>query len=128
MKPTPKFLNVSTAYDIRDIRHADHAGMLWTFSNGNTWLTLKDKRLFLLPTEGLNHAVPGPETEEDWPIMGPDELKKVLASGEFPFLEELEDKWKKVQDRLDADPAFWARPSDLGSGCDKKKDEQIRPS
>jgi hypothetical protein len=100
-----KFRNVSYKYDIMDIKHADFVGMFWTFNNGETWLTLKEKRLFVVATEEGENEV-GPESEEDWPIMEPDELKEVLSGGEFPSYEEVSAKWKKVEQRLIANSAL----------------------
>ncbi len=47
-----KFRNVPFAYEIEDIRHVDHVGMFWTFDNNETWLTLNNKRLFLVGERG----------------------------------------------------------------------------
>jgi hypothetical protein len=60
-----KFRNVSAEYSIEDMKHADHAGMFWVFKNGEKWLTLKDKRLFLLPDYAALDTPPGPEAPED---------------------------------------------------------------
>jgi hypothetical protein len=91
---TAKFLDVPVEYRLEDIKHADHVGMFWVFNNGEAWLTLKDKRLFRLPAGDAGNVSPGPEAPEDFPIMPPDELQQVLASGEFPSYEEVHAKCK----------------------------------
>jgi len=91
-----KFRSVPVTYDIMDIKHADHVGMFCTFTNNETWLTLKEKRLFLVATSG--DYPPAPESIENWPIMGPEELHEALK--EFPSYEEVSAKWQAVQDRV----------------------------
>src|SRR5690242_7241579 len=50
-----RFLSVPITYELQDIKHADHVGMFWIFNNGETWLTLKEKRLFLFNDEPVLH-------------------------------------------------------------------------
>lgn len=115
-EPTEKYLNVPVGYDTQSIRHADYTGMFWTFSNGNRWLTLNDKRLFLLPAKEEDPTQFGPENEEDWPIMSPDELRQTLASSDWiPSLQELEGRFKKISSKLDANPDFWNGTESEGS-------------
>jgi hypothetical protein len=94
-KTMAKFLNVPIDYRIEDIKHADHVGMFWVFNNGETWLTLEGKHLFLVAPADRDPR--GPEVPEDFPIMPPDELQRVLASGEFPSYEEVAAKWAAVE-------------------------------
>ncbi|KAH7020365.1 hypothetical protein EDB80DRAFT_882400 [Ilyonectria destructans] len=96
-KTMVKFLNVPNTYDLTDIKHVDHIGMFYTFKNGDTWLTLNDKRLFLTPDMGEPDIQRGSEDTEDWPIMSPEELKEVLAK--HPSYEELDAIWQEVQAR-----------------------------
>jgi hypothetical protein len=90
-----KFPNVPVDYDIMDIKHVDHVGMYWTFSNKETWLTLEGKRLFMAGAQGIDPV--GPESAEDWPIMSPEELHEALKSYE-PY-EMVAAKWQAVVDR-----------------------------
>lgn len=73
-----KFINVPDAYDSMDVKHADHAGMFWTFNNGETWLVLDNKRLFLTPDYGDAEIETDAGWPEDLPIMSPEELKDAL--------------------------------------------------
>ncbi|KAH6962520.1 hypothetical protein BKA56DRAFT_597845 [Ilyonectria sp. MPI-CAGE-AT-0026] len=94
-KTMVKFLNVPNTYDLTDIKHVDHIGMFYTFKNGDTWLTLNDKRLFLTPDMDEPDTQRGSEDTEDWPIMSPEELKEVLAK--HPSYEELDAIWQEAQ-------------------------------
>ena len=92
--PATSRLRIPTTSNSLDARQlnltiADHAGMFWTFSNGNTWLRLNDKRLFLVPHEEVDNWDRGHEAEEEWPIMGPAELREVLEVGNIPLLRNL---------------------------------------
>jgi hypothetical protein len=73
-----KFISVPDIYDLMDVKHADHAGQFWTFNNGETWLVLNDKRLFLTPDYGDGEISLDIGSPEDWPIMSPEELKDAL--------------------------------------------------
>ncbi|KAK0390154.1 hypothetical protein NLU13_3727 [Sarocladium strictum] len=81
-----KFISVPDAYELMDIKHADHAGQFWTFENGDTWLVLNEKRLFLTPDYGDGEIDPDIGSSEDWPIMSPEELKDALK-GVRPYEE-----------------------------------------
>jgi hypothetical protein len=94
-----KFLDVPNDYDEQAVKHADLVGMFWVFNNGETWLTLKRKRLFRVPSDDKFRTSPGPEAPEDFPIMTSDELRLVLASGEFPPYEEVHAKWMELATR-----------------------------
>jgi len=95
-----KFHDVPLGYSLEDIKHADHLGMFWFFNNGEGWLTLKNKRLFRLPDYAVRGQELGPESPDDLPVMQPDELRKVLASGEFPSYEEVHALWLAAQQRM----------------------------
>jgi hypothetical protein len=75
-----KFVNVPDAYDLRSVKHADYVGMFWDFENGETWLTLDNKRLFASPNYGDAIITPGAGLPDDMAIMGPEELQLALQS------------------------------------------------
>ena len=121
---TVKFVDVPVNYRYDDIKHADLVGMFWVFNTGEAWLTLKGKRLFRLPAGDGGSAPPGPEAPEDFPIMSPEELERVLASGEFPPYNEVHAKWKAMEARIlakrDTDGTKVARGAnspDSRNGC-----------
>ncbi|KAH7134573.1 hypothetical protein B0J13DRAFT_560670 [Dactylonectria estremocensis] len=98
-----KYLHVPNTYDLIDIKHADYIGMFYTFRNGDTWLTLDNKRLFLTSDMGEPDIERGSENTEEWPVMGPEELKEVLLN--HPSYEELDAVWQEVQEaRRAVDP------------------------
>ena len=95
-----KFRNVPFKYTMKEIEHVDHVGMFWRFNNGEQWLTLNDKRLFLIPDGRDEHIAPGPESAEDWPIMEPDELKEFLARPETTPFEVLDAQWQGIKKKI----------------------------
>ncbi|EHK25556.1 uncharacterized protein TRIVIDRAFT_62228 [Trichoderma virens Gv29-8] len=94
-----KFLNVPNAYDLADVKHADFAGMFWTFANGETWLTHNSKRLWLIPNYNDN-LERSSDAVDDWPVMGPEELHEALAA--FPLYEDLLGDFEAVLARNNA--------------------------
>ncbi|KAF7554084.1 hypothetical protein G7Z17_g3188 [Cylindrodendrum hubeiense] len=90
-----KFLHVPNTYTLIDVKHVDHVGAFYTFKNGDTWLTLDNKRLFLTPDMDEPNVERGSEDTEDWPIMSPEELKEALAN--HPSYEDLDAMWQELQ-------------------------------
>ncbi len=88
-----KFLDVPNSYSLANVKHADHAGMFYTFNNGDTWLTLNSKRLWKTPDYG-DDLERGPESPEDWPIMDAQELHEALS--EQDSYDDLQAKWTDV--------------------------------
>lgn len=98
-----KFVDVPAAYSLQDIKHAQFAGMYMDFVEGESWLTLNEKRLFREPESPADSEETvdlGPPTESaaDWPLMSPEELKEALAA--VPPYEELLARWKVVEDSM----------------------------
>ncbi|PHH76050.1 hypothetical protein CDD80_1859 [Ophiocordyceps camponoti-rufipedis] len=89
-----KYSNVPAAFTDQDIQHADLVGMTQTFSNGETWLTLDGKRLFLSPPDEQDQWN-STESTSEWPLMSPSELRPALAR--FPSYKELEAQWNSAR-------------------------------
>lgn len=84
-----KYVNVPDGYDMQDVAHAEFVGWIEIFENGEVWLMMDDKRLFLYPDYAVEHLArseAGVGMPEDWPLMSPEELKEALKEAE-PFEE-----------------------------------------
>ena len=61
-------------------------------------MTLKGKRLFL--ADGQENWTPGPESAEDRPIIGPEELYEALRDPKIPSYEEVSAKWQALAEKI----------------------------
>lgn len=116
-----KFRMVPITYSNQDIKHADLLGMMMTFDNGETWMTLDRKRLFLMPDDARSDDEVSTDSIKDWPIMSPEELKVALAAS--PPYEQVYAEWKDAEARWKATRNTKRDESScLAAHCDRSRD------
>ncbi|PHH74347.1 hypothetical protein CDD80_3156 [Ophiocordyceps camponoti-rufipedis] len=94
-----KFRNVPNTYSDLDVKQADLVGTVKEFTNGERWMTLKNRRLFLMPSESTSEEKPT-DSISGWPVMSPEELKILLATFPASMYDELFAQLKVVNDKL----------------------------
>lgn len=124
-----KFLDVPNAYDDALVKHADLAGMLDVYTNGQTWQVMDGKRLSQLPTDGTVHPRAVQHSTEV-AIMGAEELWEVLKTK--PSYEELHSDVMRImqgheasdslveRDLLDCTLVWCARSSECTRASDSE--------
>ncbi|KAF4587259.1 hypothetical protein GQ602_003952 [Ophiocordyceps camponoti-floridani] len=94
-----KFRNVPNTYSDLDVKKADLIGTVKEFTNGERWMTLNDKLLFLMPSGSASGERPTDSISE-WPVMSPQELKALLATFPPSMYDELYAQLMVVNDKL----------------------------
>ncbi|PFH60572.1 hypothetical protein XA68_10739 [Ophiocordyceps unilateralis] len=95
--PEVKYRKVPATYTAQDIKHADLVGMMQTYVDGETWLTLNGKRLFLMPEDAADPSASS-ELASNWPVMKAEELREALAK--FPPYKDVHAQWMDVATNL----------------------------